>query len=93
MALARCFVLIGVPSALGPASGFELPLEGSLFYVAALMLLLGLTGMSFGLLISASAESEVAAMQMVRRLRHRFGRGWGEGAISRLFQLYATPHA
>lgn len=44
--------------------GFALPLEGSLFYVAALMLLLGLTGMSFGLLISASAETEVAAMQM-----------------------------
>lgn len=43
---------------------FKLPMVGSLPLVIVMMLLLGLTGMAYGLVISTVATSEVAAMQV-----------------------------
>ncbi len=39
-------------------------MEGSLFLVVLLMILLGLTGMSFGLVVSSFARNEVEALQL-----------------------------
>eukprot|EP00041_Stephanoeca_diplocostata_P023505 m.579068 g.579068 ORF g.579068 m.579068 type:complete len:963 (-) comp22311_c0_seq1:316-3204(-) len=43
---------------------FSLPMRGELVFVVLLMLLLGLTGMAYGLLISALASTEVDAMHI-----------------------------
>lgn len=44
--------------------GFKVPHVGSVAFVAVLMLLLGLVGMTLGLLISTLSSSEVGAMQV-----------------------------
>ncbi len=45
--------------------GFDIPLEGSLFTLFTLALLLGWAAMCFGLFVSSKAESEFQAMQVI----------------------------